>query len=379
MSENNNVEMIDFNCTGYLRLLLMLFICIWAFGCPEPTGIVNSLSGFAIPAFYILSGFYVLDTKREERMAKTLRKIKRTALCFGVVFLFYVLLNVGLMFLTHTITITFSKRMLFNFVVLNLWPLPIGDNIWFIQAMLYAYIVIFILDKLKLMKFYRILLIILFVFMLLTGEFSGVIRFSNPLGYPYIPGNWLTRALPYILLGKLLRDKKKKLEETKFWKYLIAFVVGGVLVVLELFILVWTKTLRYEAHMIGFAIMAVAVCGLAISIPLGTGNRVIHFDSAISGLIYILMNPIYYALAIFLGASHPDFVGLLGGIVAFLASAILAIILCGTLPGRVFFTNWEMRLAGAPTLEEVEIASDTEVPDEPEKPIDRGFIDPEDY
>ena len=209
-------------------------------------------------------------------------------------------------------------------------------------------------------------------------EFSGVIRFSNPLGYPYIPGNWLTRALPYILLGKLLRDMKKKLMEVKFWKYLIAFVVGGLLVVLELYILVWTRTLRYEAHMIGYAIMAVAVCGLAISIPLGTGNRVIHFDSAISGLIYILMNPIYYAMVVFLGGSHPDFVSLLGGIVAFLASVILAIILCGTLPGRVFFTNWEMRLAGAPTLEEMEIAVDNAVSDEPEQPIDRGFIEPED-
>lgn len=370
MSENNNVEMVEFNCTGYLRLILMLFICFWAFGCPEPTGFVRSLSGFAIPAFYILSGFYVLDTKREERMAKTLRKIKRTALCFGVVFLFYVLLNVGLMFLTNTITITFSKRMIFEFVVMNLWPLPIGDNIWFIQAMLYAYIVIFVLDKLKLMKFYRILLIILFVFMLLTGEFSGVIRFSNPLGYPYIPGNWLTRALPYILLGKLLRDKKKKLEETKFWKYLIAFVVGGVLVILELLILVWTKTLRYEAHMIGFAIMAVAVCGLAISIPLGTANRVIHFDSAISGLIYILMNPIYCAIVFFLSRSHPDFVSLLGGIVAFIASALIALIICGTLPGRVFFTNWDMRLAGAVNLEELDNSDNDE--SGPPPPVDHG-------
>ncbi len=378
MSENNNVEMIDFNCTGYLRLLLMLFVCFWAFGCPEPTGIVRAISGFAIPTFYVISGYYVLDTKREERMAKTLRKIKRTALCFGVVFLFYVVLNVGLMFLTNS-TFIFSKRILFNFVVLNLWPFSIGENIWFIQAMLYAYIVIFILDKLKLMKFYRILLIILFIFMLLTGEFSGIIRFSNPLGYPYIPGNWLTRALPYILLGKLLRDKKKALMNIKFWKYLIAFVIGGGLAVLELLILIWTGCLRYEGHMIGYAIMAVAVCGLAISIPLGTGNRVIHFDSAISGLIYILMNPIYYLIVVFLGASHPDFVYYIGSATALIASVIIALIFCGTLPGRVFFTNWEMRLAGAPTLEEAEIASDTEVPDEPEKPIDRGFIDPEDY
>ena len=350
MSDNNNVEMIDFNCTGYLRLILMLFICFWAFGCPEPSGIVRSISGFAIPAFFVLSGYYVLDTKREVRMEKVLRKIKRSAICFAFVLLFYVAINVPVMILYH-MTFTFSKRMLFEFVVMNLWPLRIGDNIWFIQAMLYAYIVIFILDKLKLMRFYRILLVILFVFMLLTGEFSGVIHF-NFLGYPYIPGNWLTRALPYILLGKLLRDMKEKLMEIKFWKYLIAFVVGGGLVILELLILVWTGTLRTEAHMIGYTIMAVAVCGLAISIPIGVGNRVVHFDTAISGFIYVFMNPVYYALIIFFGAMSPKFFSILGGVAAFLVSFILALILCSTLPGRVFFTNWDQRLDGAVVLEE---------------------------
>ena len=351
MSDNNNVELIDFNCTGYLRLILMLFICFWAFGCPEPTGIVKSLSGFAIPTFFVLSGFYVLDTNREVRMEKILRKIKRSALCFAFVFLFYVALNVGLMFLIHFVTISFSKRMLFNFFVLNLWPFQIGDNIWFIQAMLYAYIVIFILDKLKLLKFYRILLIILFVFMLLTGEFSGVIRF-NILGYPYIPGNWLTRALPYILLGKLLRDMKEKLMEIKFWKYLIAFVIGGGFVILEVFLLALTRTLRYSGHMIGYTIMAVAVCGLAISIPIGAGNRVVHFDSAISGFIYVFMNPVYYALIIFFGAMSPEFFSMLGGVAAFLASFLLALILCSTPLGRIFFTNWDQRLSGAVVLDE---------------------------
>ena len=351
MSDNNNVELIDFNCTGYLRLILMLFICFWAFGCPEPTGIVKSLSGFAIPTFFVLSGFYVLDTNREVRMEKILRKIKRSALCFAFVFLFYVALNVGLMFLIHFVTISFSKRMLFNFFVLNLWPFQIGDNIWFIQAMLYAYIVIFILDKLKLLKFYRILLIILFVFMLLTGEFSGVIRF-NILGYPYIPGNWFTRALPYILLGKLLRDMKEKLMEIKFWKYLIAFVIGGGFVILEVFLLALTRTLRYSGHMIGYTIMAVAVCGLAISIPIGAGNRVVHFDSAISGFIYVFMNPVYYALIIFFGAMSPEFFSMLGGVAALLASFLLALILCSTPLGRIFFTNWDQRLSGAVVLDE---------------------------
>ena len=182
--------------------------------------------------------------------------------------------------------------------------------------------------------------------MLVTGEFAGAIRFSI-FGYPFIPGNWLTRALPYILIGKFMREKKKSLMKVQFWKYLIAFVVGGGLSLLEAYGLRLLGVLNYQGHMIGFCVMAIAVCGLAISIPIYTPNRVIHFDSAISGLIYVLMNPVYYILAIILGEAHENFIVMIGGLTAFLISFGLAMILCGTLPGRAFFTNWDMRLADA--------------------------------
>lgn len=348
----DDVEMIEFNCTGYLRLILMIFVCFWAFGSPEPSGVVNSLSGFAIPAFFILSGYYVLDNKRNVRMEKTLRKIKRTAICFGFVFLFYAAINVVLIIM-HFENFTFSKRMLFEFLMLNVWPFNVGNNIWFIQAMLYAYIIIFIADKLKLMKFYKIFILILVIIMLLTGELSAMLRF-NIFGYQYIPGNWLTRALPYLLIGRLLREMKKSVMKIQFWKYLIAFVIGGVLVIAEIFGLGWFDCLRYQGHMFGYGIMAVAVCGLAISIPIERPNRIIHFDSAISGIIYILMNPIYYVLFILLVRDHLDFIRLLGGLTAFLASFLLALILCGTLPGRVFFTNWDMRLSNAVEVDDLD-------------------------
>ena len=348
----NDVDLIEFNFTGYLRLILMVFVCFWAFGSPDPSGVVNSLSGFAIPAFFILSGYYVLDNKRNVRMEKTLRKIKRTAISFGFVFLFYAAINVVLIIL-HFKSFTFSKRMLFEFVVMNVWPFEIGNNIWFIQAMLYAYIIIFIADKLKLMRFYKIIIPILVIIMILTGELSAMLRF-NIFGYQYIPGNWLTRALPYILIGKLLRDMKKSVMKIQFWKFLIAFVIGGVLVIAEILCLGWFEFLGYQGHMFGYGIMAVAVCGLAISIPIERPNRIIHFDSAISGIIYILMNPIYYGLFILLIRDHLDFIRLLGGLTAFLISFLLALVLCGTLPGRVFFTNWDMRLANAVEVDDLD-------------------------
>lgn len=362
----NNDEMIEFNCTGYFRLILMLFVCFWAFGCPEPTGLVRLLSGFAVPAFFILSGYYVLENKRVVRLEKTLRKMKRTALCFVSVFLFYLAINVFVIFRYH-LTLEITKRMLFEFFVMNIWPLPVGDNIWFIQSMLYAYIIIFIADKLKLMKYYKIFLAVLILIMLLTGEFAGALRF-NILGYPYIPGNWLTRALPYILLGRFLREKKRALMKVQLWKYLIAFVVGGGLVLLESMILSWLGVLVYQAHMIGFGIMAVALCGLAISLPIGRPNRLVHFDSSISGLIYVLMNPAYYVIAMLLKLRNPFFVDVLGGLLAFLVSFLIALILCGIPPVRLFFTNWDMRLADAVVLDD----EDDDEPIQPPMPPVRG-------
>ena len=32
---------------GYLRVILMAFVCFWNYGFPEPTGIVSAVSGFA--------------------------------------------------------------------------------------------------------------------------------------------------------------------------------------------------------------------------------------------------------------------------------------------------------------------------------------------
>ena len=362
----NTDDIVEFNCTGYLRLILMLFVCFWAFDCPEPTGILRTISGFAIPAFFVLSGYYVLDNNRLTRAEKTLRKIKRTALCFAFVFLFYLAINVALIFL-YQLKFEFTKRILFEFVVLNLWPLPIGDNIWFIQAMLYAYIIIFILDKLKLIRFYKIILVVLILIMLLTGEFAGAIRFGI-FGYRYISGNWLTRALPYILIGRLLREKNRSLMKVKFWKYIIAFFVGAGLVFLEVMVLGVLGVLNYKGHLIGFGVMAVAVCGLAISLPIGKANRLIHFDSAISGLIYVLMNPVYCLLVFFLGTQHLDFLKILGGLTAFLTSFLLALILCGIPPVRFIFTNWDMRLADAVVLDD----DDDDEPIQPPMPPVRG-------
>lgn len=312
-----------------LRFILMAFVCFWNFGFPEPTAIVSAISGFAIPCFFILSGYLILTDDQALRMEKTKRKIKRTSICFGFLLIFYILLNI-IACAIQKIPTAVTLKTVFNFVVLNLWPLSVGSNIWFVQAMLYAYIIIYILDKCNLMRFYKVILIVTLIIMLLTGEFAGIIHFDI-LGYRNIPGNWLTRALPYILLGKLLREKEDRLLRTAAWKNIVLWIVGAVLALGETYLLGKTGFLVYEGHMIGYGIMALAACNLAVSKPIGKETKVtallVDHDPALSGIIYIFMDPIFYLLVLTLGRGYLGITTAYGGLIAYAISVLLAILL----------------------------------------------------
>ena len=337
----------DFYSQGYrnsgaafLRLILMAFVCFWNFGFPEPTGILFAISGFAIPCFYILSGYFILPNDKMQCTEKTKRKIKRSLFCFVFLLVLYLSINI-LIFGIRSLSVTASKRALFNFLMLNLWPLSIGSNIWFIQAMLLAYAVIYIAAKLNLLRFYKAALILLFLFMLLSGEFAGLIRF-HILGYSYIPGNWITRALPYVLLGKFLREKEEQILRIASWKYIVLWIVGAGLAVTEIIILAKTGFLVYEGHMIGYGIMAFSACGLALSKPLCRETRtaafITHFDPLLSGIIYILMDPIYYIIGLVLGNENISILSRFGGLAAFAVSILLALILKNNKLLKLFFS-----------------------------------------
>ena len=340
---------------GYLRMILMILVTISAFGFPEPTGLVSAISRFSISAFFILSGYFVLVDSRKERILKLRRKIARTLLCFVAMFVFYLLINV-IFFMVSRASVAISLRTVFEVVVLNTWPLPIGNGLWFIQAMLYAYVLIYILDKLKLLKFYPVIMVITMIIMVLLGEFSGLIHFSFH-GYNFIPGNWLTRAIPYILLGRLLRQKEAVFTKVRAWVYIVLIAVGAALSVTEIFLLLRLGALNYEGHMIGFGIMAFAACALAVSKPNAPGFLLTFYDSAFTGLMYVFLEPVYYLLALVAGLIGyvVGVYALFGSFIAFVVCFMLAFVLRKTVLAKLFFTSQEKRTGKPADPEEVPV------------------------
>lgn len=286
-----------------LRIILMGLICIYLYGFPTKFGdFIQTVCGFVPLAFYIISGYLVLR-QSENRSKRILRAIKRSAVAFvTMTVVFFILsyiynLNQGVNILPSLQT----KDFWYNFIFLNVWPFEIGKALWYVQALLYAYIIIFILDKLKLLKFDWIFFSVLLIITVFGGEFNGLFPW-NIKGYTYIPGNFLTRALPYILLGAFIHRKAGFFRKISRTAYVVGFVCGIVLIALEQLVLAMLGYDGYYGHLIGMGVMAFSVCMIAIKAENKSGfeerlglkrgyTNIIYYINAPVCMMFVLLIP----------------------------------------------------------------------------------------
>lgn len=280
-----------------LRLVLAFFVCIKALGFPTGFGsYIQAFSTFAVPAFYIISGFLELQ-EREDFEPHLCKVILRTGTVFAALAAFYVLCSVlsQLMMnapLLNGVQPFFSKRAIFNFIVYQDWPLFIGGNLWFLHGMLYAYIIIYLLHHFHLMKLEMVLLPLLLVLSYACGEFAGLLNIQ-PFGMTYLSSNFLNCALPYLLLGRLLHSKKGLLLKTRVFVFPVMTIGGLVIFALEVFLLGNAGKLVTASQFIGTTVTAVSLCCLCFCVPATrffTGEQ--HPGNRIAKTAYWLHNPI---------------------------------------------------------------------------------------
>lgn len=279
------------------RLILAFFVCIKSLGFPTGFGgYLQAFSTFAIPSFYIISGFLELQ-EGEDFEPRLLKAIKRTGITFLALMFFYALCSVLSQLMLNAplldgIKPFFSKSAVFDFIVYQDWPLFIGGNLWFLHGMLYGYIIIYLLHHFHLMKLEVVLLPLLLVLSYVCGEFAAVLGI-RPLGMTYISANFLTSALPYLLLGRFLHARKTKLLKTRVFLFPAMAVLGLVIFALEVYLLGYTEKLVTTGQFIGTTVTAIALCCLCFCVPTtrsyigkqNPGNR-------IAKAVYCLHNPL---------------------------------------------------------------------------------------
>ena len=297
-----------------VRFWLMPFVFIALLGVPI-SGIVgnyvSSISNFAALSFFIFCGFFTMAPDREQRMQTLTRALKRSWLFFLIFFVVYFALNIAYLAYAGSLKSLISPEFLrgrtfFNFFVLNLWPLPMGNSIWFIQALAYSYLFFFLAEKLKLSKIYVPLLVVLLVFLLLSGEFAKLVGFPY-FGYPYIPGGWLTKALPFMLIGMLLRRGIDKFSRIPRFVYIITFFAGIGCAIGERLLLEKLGRFAYSGNAIGYAIMAISVCLFAVTLPdIGPSFLGMHGGSY-ARRMYALCQPVHLLLWMAVSAINERF------------------------------------------------------------------------
>ena len=288
----------------------MFFMCIELLGFPTVLfgDHVHTLCGSVPPAFFILSGYLVMR-RSEDRSQRIVRTIRRTAVTFGLLAAAYFVLNLLYCLLLGTNILAYfaDGKLWLDFLLLNVWPFEIGSAIWYVQALLYAYVILYFLDKWKLLKFDWLIAAVLFLLNAATGEFSGLIGW-NILGYTYLPGNFLTRALPYLLLGGFIhRHMKKLLNVRRQWYWCI--LIGGVLLTLiEKALLDPFVVPNYCDHLIGMSVIAFSVCMLAFKRKNRSGfEKALGLDRRYTNFIYYLCQPVGMGLTLLLSAApHSD-------------------------------------------------------------------------
>lgn len=237
-----------------LRVFCILAIIFASFGLPIPYfNFLRPYFNAATGILFTLYGFLVLRDGADLR-----KNIKHAAVVFAIFLAVYGLITMGYLWLMYRDPFMyFTKRGIFNFLVFNFWGEDICSTIWYVQSTLYALIILWLLRRFK--DYDWLLCIVLFVLSILIGELAGVINFSF-LGNDYIPGNFLTRTIPYMLLGRLIYKYYDRLAVLGKMLPTGMIILGLLISAAEFFALYFSGKIGYTNHLIGFIFIAAGAC-----------------------------------------------------------------------------------------------------------------------
>ena len=223
-----------------VSLNVMKCLAIFAVMCGHSTyflgtgGLVlDGIIRFTVPFFFLISGFFSFFTDNtyatEKYKARTMKLFKLMIISNLIFFIYFIITN---RFGDNSFYILWLLDIhnIFNFLILNVPPTAL--HLWFIQSLLYCYIIYYFLSKFQINpnRLYKYIPI-LFILCLILGEFFIKAGIKLPIEYYR---NFLFMGLPFFALGYLIHDKEDKIKELVSNRFLICLIVFGcMLAVLE--------------------------------------------------------------------------------------------------------------------------------------------------
>lgn len=168
------------------------------------------LCRFAVPVFFMITGFFYPEIRAGKREQKQLCKIFVIAICAN---LFYLLWDTFLAWekgkkLGEMLLNRLEDKVPEDYVLWNFSPLV--PHLWYLQALLYVLVIAVVVEYLGLRKLAYLAIPILLVGNLVRGNYS-LLFWEKDDCHIYYARNFLYCGLPFFWLGCWFGERKEKL------------------------------------------------------------------------------------------------------------------------------------------------------------------------
>lgn len=167
-------------------------------------------SRFAVPFFFMISGYYVYDENMQMLVRKIPRKIKHIAVLLVITEIVYLIWHVvqyailgGFENVYAWFADVFSVSTILRLLLFQ--TTPIGDVSWFLVALLLCYIAIWFVAKQNLWKSISIFIPVLLLTNIIVGELIPFLKIDTQW---YWCSNFLVLGFPFFCLGSLIKKNQ---------------------------------------------------------------------------------------------------------------------------------------------------------------------------
>lgn len=209
------------HCIDFVKGIACIMVVFLHVPFPEWVDtVVRPVARFAVPFFFMISGFYLYNPDRAVVSKKMPKKIRR--ILFLAIFAFCIYTAEAIVFdvivnkqpLLEFFFENFSVKFWMKFILCNDAILVGGGGVivWYLWATVYCYLILWIVNKFNLYKYIYWLipvLIIAHITISLTRNYLfpiGDVEFQD-----YYVRNWLFAGLPFMLLGCYIAENKEAL------------------------------------------------------------------------------------------------------------------------------------------------------------------------
>ncbi len=322
VKRKRNLDIIKLICAFFVVFIHMPF--------PGIAGtVVMAIGRVAVPAFFMITGFFYQTVKENGREKQQLLKVLSLTLVSN---LLYFIWGILLSFLTSSpaeyIKQTVNDRAIFNFLIWN--ESPFGVHLWYLGSLLFALVILFFLGKnKKLFSLSYWLIPILLIGDLVQGKYS-LLLWGREFDLLLVR-NFLFVGLPYILLGAFLAEHMVHLETVfgkRKWLLVLLAVLFTVTSLLERWLLSNLGMNAAREHYLSTTFLACTVVILAVVAPDVKENNILaKLGKATSTGVYIFHMIMKDVLAILLTGLFGSIYPWVRPICVFVASVIFALVL----------------------------------------------------